>query len=443
MPMNKRRFLKSAAALAFARTAPGWAAAPSDILLDVRQTGLRLTPEGPESQVLRYLWPEPLPVLRVKQGQDVALRVRNGLAEPTSFQLCGLRGHGSLDDPAESAGVAIAPGAEALVRFKPGASGTAWFRPRLGPADQASRGLSGVLIVDPAEPTPVDQDLVCFLQDWLLDGKGQIAGASPTPAGPVSIITASKKPIPAELTFRPGARLRLRLVNGSTRRLMVVACEGARPMVVAIDGQPSELFQPTRDTVPIGPGGRFDTLLDLPRDAGKSVRLILRGSERVNGVIEPDRPIWTMTTDGPPADARPPIMPLPPNPALPTRIALEASKRADLTIDTGPAGWTVNGTGGVAWPKQPVLRVKQGDAVTLGFINASKALVPLSLYGQAMRLLHPADDGWEPYWRDTLLLPPGSRNHVAFVADQPGRWPIESGFNDQASAGLRCWFEIV
>ena len=137
-----------------------------------------------------------------------------------------------------------------------------------------------------------------------------------------------------------------------------------------------------------------------------------------------------------------PSRPCPPNPALPTRIALEASKRADLTIDQAVRGWTVNGAGGSGLPKQPVLRVKQGDAVTLGFINASKDLVPLSLYGQAMRLLHPADDGWEPYWRDTLLLPPGSRNHVAFVADQPGRWLIESGFNDQAGAGLRCWFEV-
>ena len=90
-----------------------------------------------------------------------------------------------------------------------------------------------------------------------------------------------------------------------------------------------------------------------------------------------------------------------------------------------------------------MLQVKQGDAVALGFTNASKDLVPLSLYGQALRLLHPLDDGWEPYWRDTFMLPPGSRNHVAFVADKPGRWLIESGFDDQAAAGLRCWFEVT
>jgi len=43
----------------------------------------------------------------------------------------------------------------------------------------------------------------------------------------------------------------------------------------------------------------------------------------------------------------------------------------------------------------------------------------------AMRLLHDLDDGWEPYWRDAVLVPEGKTKHAAFVADNPGKWAIE------------------
>lgn len=410
-----------------------------ELTLAAQEGTLRLRDSGPDTAVLRYGSTSPLVVLRTQQNVATQIRLRNNLKEVTSLQICGARGQGSLDDPGLRSATAIPSGEEAVLRFTPAESGTAWFRPRLGSLDQAGRGLAGVLIVDPPTPHKVDEDAVVFLRDWTLDAQDK-----PTKAASVaSLITAGNAPLPTTRTLAPGARLRLRLVNGSTRRVMVVACEGARPMIVAIDGQPSELFEPIRNTVPIGPGARFDLMLDLPRPSGQSVKLILRGSERVEGAMEPDRVIALFNTDGAPLEARPPIAALAANPALPPRIPLEASKRAELKIGASGAVWTVNGISGVELPAKPVLRVKRGDAVTLGFNNASQEVVPLSLYGQAMRLLHPNDDGWEPYWRDTVLLPPGSRNHVAFVADKAGRWPIESGFNTQAAGGLRCWFEVA
>lgn len=79
--------------------------------------------------------------------------------------------------------------------------------------------------------------------------------------------------------------------------------------------------------------------------------------------------------------------------------------------------------------------------MTIGFSNRTAELIGFRVHGAAMRLLHALDDGWEPYWRDSVLVPPGKTVRVAFVADTSGRWLIESPFFAQATTGLRHWFE--
>ena len=66
----------------------------------------------------------------------------------------------------------------------------------------------------------------------------------------------------------------------------------------------------------------------------------------------------------------------------------------------------------------------------------------MRLGGHVARLLHSMDDGWEPYWRDTILIQPGRTLHVAFVADNPGKWPIESAIPEHRAAGVGAWFQV-
>jgi hypothetical protein len=48
------------------------------------------------------------------------------------------------------------------------------------------------------------------------------------------------------------------------------------------------------------------------------------------------------------------------------------------------------------------------------------------LHGHSARLLDALDDGWKPYWLDTILAPPQRRRASRFVADNRGKWLIES-----------------
>ena len=43
----------------------------------------------------------------------------------------------------------------------------------------------------------------------------------------------------------------------------------------------------------------------------------------------------------------------------------------------------------------------------------------IHLHGHSFRLLDALDDGWKPFWLDTLPLAPGTDARIAFVADNP------------------------
>ncbi len=449
MDRERRRFLTSLGAAPFAllcdtprgrsqevsppnpTTGPNGAA----IVLEAAADGL------PPLPPLHYGEAAPGPILRVKRGAATRIILRNRLGGPTSLDLHGVHVPPPLGG-AGPLGGSLASGAEAEIAFVPPDSGTFWFHPWIFDRhlDQTAQGLSGVLLVEEETPPDVDTDDVLVLSDR----------ESPSSALPASLSLKDRlwvdgRAWPKIDSHRPGSRLRLRIVNASTRVAVTVACSGADPNVVAIDGQPSELFKPLADTVPVGPGARFDLMLDLPRIAGADVKILVRGS---TPGAQPETAL-IVRTDGEVRPERPRIRPLAPNPLLPRAIPLEASTRATLAVQKKPgaageaAVWTVNGISGVELPKKPLFTARRGSPVTLGFKNASTDLAAFRLHGFAMRLLHDLDDGWEPYWRDSVLVPPGVTHHAAFLADRPGRWLIESPFFDQAAGGLRAWFEIT
>ena len=401
-------------------------------------------PKGDAHAALTYGQVTPGPILRLKKDAPSKIRLVNHLTEATSLDWHGMRLPNGLETVPGLKGDSVAPGGTAEIVLAASDSGSYWLHPGLIPglSDQTTRGLAGVIIVEEADAPQVDSDKVLFLTDEPLRvGEPDAEHASP----PLPATMVNGHPMPVVESFLPGARLRLRIVNGSTRRALAATFQGARALVVAIDGQPSELFAPLNDTVPVGPGARFDVMIDLPRTPGVEFKLLLRGP-----AAAASRPAYVAKTEGTPPGERDPIRPLSPNPSLPRFIPLEHSARADMVAQrrsgakpSEAAAWTVNGFGGAALPKKPLFSVKRNTPVTLGFSNKSTELTAFRLHGHAMRLLHAMDDGWEPYWRDSVLVPPGVTHHAAFLADNPGRWLIESPFFEQATAGLRTWFEVL
>ena len=64
------------------------------------------------------------------------------------------------------------------------------------------------------------------------------------------------------------------------------------------------------------------------------------------------------------------------------------------------------------------------------------------LHGHHFRLLDRLDDGWKPFWLDTLAIEPGQTQRIAFAAEYAGRWLIESVATDWAAPRLVRWYAV-
>jgi FtsP/CotA-like multicopper oxidase with cupredoxin domain len=87
--------------------------------------------------------------------------------------------------------------------------------------------------------------------------------------------------------------------------------------------------------------------------------------------------------------------------------------------------------------RAPLFAVKRGRAVVLALANSGDASIPVHIHGHAFRLLDRLDDGWKPFWLDTIPVAPSETTRVAFIADNPGRWLIEGG------AAAVAWFDVT
>lgn len=432
--MNPTRRIFLGTVLATIVVRPALGAEPPRILT-ARKAMKRLWPEPAEETAIQgFDGLVPGPVIRVKLGEEVRLRFANELDAPASIHWRGVRGPNAMDGAAPLTQAPVAKAETFEIAFTPPDAGLflyhSGFRPQA--LDQTARGLSGLLIVEERDPPKVDHDVVCLLADW--------AGPEGTP--PLVSINGEREPAPVELP--PGSRVRLRLANASGRRIMAVGCEGARAQVAAIDGQPCDLFEPVRQTLPLTPGGRFDVFFDMPSESEAQVSVVLRG---MTGSTAGPQPLLRFVTKGEARAALPAMTALPVNKLLPGSIALEKAKRIDLAIEGGPVpqgapkAWSLNGQASETLPAKPVFSVKRGTPVSLGFVNRSAIPHQMHVHGHAMRQLHLLDDGWEPYWRDAVVVPEGRTVRVAFVADNPGKWLIESGFG--TASGPVTWFEVT
>ncbi len=400
------------------------------------------------------------PVIRVKLGEIVRVRLVNKTDKPLSLHWHGVRNRNAMDGVGGVTQPPILPGAEFTYEFTPPDAGTTLIRPLVagGSSEPSGRGLVGMLVVEEKVPPLLDRDLALVMQDWRLEETG-----APFPFGQVpfasasgrlgNLITINGRPIPETIEVPPASRVRLRVGNACNARATRIRFEGAKAYVVAVDGQPTDTFEPLRATLPFPPGTRYDIMLDMPAEAGASAT--------VTALIGNGFTLATLTSKGDPiTEKRPPIVPIGENKLLPAEVKLQNAFRRELAITGGahidkakPQAdptftgdptriWQVNGTSGDAGAP-PLFSVKRGQVVVLAIRNDTSFIQPLHLHGHAFRLLHPLDDGWEPYWLDTLQVVDGRTVRIAFLADNPGRWLISSTVLERFDTGLWGAYEVT
>lgn len=422
-------------------------------LLEAGKTRRQIrTPPRPDTQVWAYNGQVPGPVLRVKRGQTVKIRLRNNLAQPTSLHWQGLRVPMAMDGAAPLTQAPILPGTSFDYTFTARDAGTFLYRPQMAghAAEQLDRGLSGLLIVDEDTPPAVDHDIALLIDDWRLDDESLVLDDFADPAlrsgsgrmGNVLSINGLGKT--HELEVRAGARCRIRLASAMNARVITLRFDPGTK-IVAVDSQPSaNAFEPKGNTVLMPPGGRFEVMVDLPRVAGQTYA--------VTALIGPQStpvPLLSIRTQGEPVPEKPPIAPLPGN-DVPERLDLARAQRFDVKIaplaKAGPNGsiWGLNGIAGTGGDDQPPLaQLKRGQTAVMSLNNMSDLVLPVHWHGHAARQLFTYDDGWDPFWSDTALIQPRQFARIAFVADNPGRWLLAGAVAEHRDSGLIGYFHVA
>jgi manganese oxidase len=149
----------------------------------------------------------PGPIIRVREGTDIRVRVRNSLGESLAL-------HGLYTRPGPSSNVGavvIAPGEAREIGFLAGQPGTYYYWGATA-ADTAliarsSRDsqLVGALIVDPRDAPPTD-DRVLLISNW------PTGGPDPNVVGRM-VINGRSWPHTERLAYKVGDGVRLRLIN--------------------------------------------------------------------------------------------------------------------------------------------------------------------------------------------------------------------------------------
>jgi FtsP/CotA-like multicopper oxidase with cupredoxin domain len=342
----------------------------------------------------------PGPTLQIRRGEELWIRAVNETAEPTAIHWHGVRLANAMDGAPPLTQAPITPGQSFDYRFTVPDAGTFWYR-----SAAAASALYGAFIVEEVGPVDVDHDVTLMVA-------GPRANGDPT----FTINGAND----FEIRARANERLRLRLLNVSATQILGLRVAELRTFVMATDGQPAQPFAARDGRLLLGPGNRIDVFVDCTLTPGSSAPIMI---ESAGGSTSAATIVCEAGALGRAAQREDP-KPLPPNP-LPERMDLQNSLRVDTTIGR-------NG----AKPDIPLFGIKRGRTVTLGISNPTLANGFIHLHGHSFRLLDALDDGWKPFWLDTMPIEPHGKTRIAFVADNPGKWLIEGlGSTD-------TWFEV-
>jgi len=385
---------------------PGYPPAlrPSPQTLTIEQARVQLLPAPAlASELLSINGPAGDQALRLRAGSEDRVIFKNTLDHPVSVVARGFRGDGFA-----SSGETIAPMSERMFVVRPHRGGSCLLVPSPLEAQLSERGMASLLIVEDREQTAADNDVGVLLKDFRLSPNGSIVPATGPRLGNALAVNGRLERF--DVPIRRHERLRLRLSNASTVRILVLEMRGFVPRIVALDGAPCEVFEPAGNKIVLPPGGRVDLLVEI--NARPDAPLAI--STRL-GPIDVDLIGLPFVGDHPLRQGLPePFIALPEVKAP----RLDLAKALRVTVSPGGRHWL--GEAQASALAAPLFSAALGRTIVLIVDNLRPAPAVLHCDSQHLRPLDGLDDGVKPWVLDTILLEPGERLLLAFVAERPG-----------------------
>jgi FtsP/CotA-like multicopper oxidase with cupredoxin domain len=479
----------------------------------------------------------PAPLLRWREGDTVTLRVSNRLAAPSSLHWHGMIVPADMDGVPGLSFDGIAPGATYVYRFKVNQSGTYWYHSHS--RFQEQMGLYGPIVIEPrgGERHRADREHVVLLSEWtdldpehiyrtlklqsnyfnfgrrtVSDFVNDVRKEGWKPAVADRRTWGQMRMDPTDLAdvsgyaytylvngiapvgnwtgiFRPGEKVRLRFINGSSMSIFDVRIPGLKLTVVAADGQDVEPV--SVDEFRIGTAEVYDVMVEPKDDRAYTIfAQTLDRSGFARGTLAPQ---LGMQTEVPALDPRPlltmmdmhmghdmagmdmggdrksphhaPVEYGPNVDMLTTEprgrlddpgVGLRNNGRRVLTyadlhtlggpIDHRPSGrdielhltghmqrfvWSFNGR---KFSESEPLRLEYGERLRLVLINDSMMNHPIHLHGMWSEV--ESEQGEFLVRKHTIIVQPGQRLAYGVTADALGRWAYHCHLLYHMEAGM-------
>ncbi|URL58693.1 copper resistance system multicopper oxidase [Luteibacter flocculans] len=291
----------------------------------------------------------PGPTLRWREGETVALHVHNQLATASSIHWHGLVVPADQDGVPGISFAGIPDGKTFTYRFPVRQSGTYWYHAHSRFQEQS--GLYGAIVIEPkgGERHAADRDYVLLISDWSDEDPERIYASlrsrsdvynmgQPTLADLVRDVRANGMPAaldkrrmwnrmrmnPTDLAdvsattytylingtspagnwtglFRPGERVRLRVINGSANSIFDLRIPGLRLRVIAADGQDVEPVDV--DELRLSAAETYDLLVEPRED--RAYTIVAQSIDRSGYARATLAPRLGMTAPVPALDPRP------------------------------------------------------------------------------------------------------------------------------------------
>ncbi len=391
----------------------------------------------------------PGPLLRMREGQRVAVDVMNDTDVPEYVHWHGLLVPSDVDGAAEEGTPPVPPHGQQRYQFVARPAGSRWYHthtPAMLDLHRGSyTGQFGFLMVESAQdPGRYDQEVFLALREWEpylapMDPDEEPADPrDPMPEKPAQpdtrpnglevgapLYSINDKMLGAgePLRVKQGQRILMHLLNASPSQIHRIGLFGHHFQVIALDGNPVPTPQPV-NVIEIAPGERVDAMVEMNLP-GVWILGELRDVARRSGMgivveyanqsqprpqwLAPAKARWDYTIFG--NSAPHPLG----NPAPDQTIDMVFEK-----VPGGPNGinhWLVNGK---EYPHEREFVFRQGLRYRLVFHNRSDDSHPLHMHRHRFELVELNGKPTAGIQKDTVVVPAFGRAVVDLVADQPG-----------------------
>lgn len=401
--------------------------------------------------------------IRVQEGDEVVVNVKNELEEPTALHLHGFPVPNEMDGVPGVTQNAIMPGEKFTYEYTADVPGTYWYHSHQDGATQVDKGLYGVFIVEPEDQVDYDVDEVIVIDEFAsmeMDmGEMDMDDMSGMDHGDMDmensemdgmnhaemmnemydslVINGRASSKIESIDVEEGNKVKLRFVNAGLFTQIVLIPEHSFK-VTHYDGQPVNEPDGISDTAfRIAPAERYEVEIEMDNPGAWGIEvfaetnqtglntlvpLIYEGHENQDLQINKNASSFLdLTTYGKAEEIN----------------ADEITKEYNMLLGTNDGGetFTINEK---QYPDHEIYEVEEGDVVKVTITNDTDVDHPMHLHGTFFNVI--SKDGnpiqGSSVVKDTLNVRPGETYEIVFETQNPGNWMFHCHEFHHASGGM-------